>query len=353
MGSLVVPSVQELVKEKDSKIPTRYVRTDEGDPHSIFDNCVDSFPQLPVIDMAHLPTSVDVEDSLELRKMHEVCKEWGFFQLVNHGVDISLVEKVKEEIDDFFNLPLEEKKKYGIRPGDAEGFGQLFVFSEEQKLDWGDMMYLVTLPPHLRKPHLFPELPVSFREALETYSTKLKKLALKLLDYMAKALKMDPNDMKILFDDGKQGMRMSYYPPCPQPELVMGLTAHSDATGITILLQTNEVEGLQIKKEGKWVPLRPVPDAFIVNVGDILEIVTNGVYRSIEHRVVVNPEKARMSLATFYHPNEDGDLGPAPSLITPENPALFKRIGVANYYKAYFSREINGKSFLDYVRIQK
>lgn len=67
-------------------------------------------------------------------------------------------------------------------------------------------------------------------------------------------------------------MRMNYYPPSPQPEKVIGLTNHSDATALTILLQVNEVEGLQIRKDDMWVPVRPMPNAFVVNVGDILEV---------------------------------------------------------------------------------
>ena len=84
-------------------------------------------------------------------------------QLINHGVSISLVEKVKVGIQELFDLPREEKKKLWQLPGDLEGFGQAFVVSEEQKLDWGDMFYLVTRPIHLRKPHLFPNIPLPFK----------------------------------------------------------------------------------------------------------------------------------------------------------------------------------------------
>lgn len=80
--------------------------------------------------------------------------------------------------------------------------------------------------------------------------------------------------MITLFKEGMQAMRMNYYPPCPQPEQVIGLTPHSDAVGITILLQLNEVEGLQIKKDGIWIPIKPLPNAFIVNIGDILEVIS-------------------------------------------------------------------------------
>ena len=91
------------------------------------------------------------------------------FQLINHGVDDSLVDKVKVGIQEFFNLPMEEKNKYWQRPEEMEGFGQAFVVSEEQKLDWGDMFYMITLPEHARKPYLFPELPQPFRSSLSHF----------------------------------------------------------------------------------------------------------------------------------------------------------------------------------------
>lgn len=111
------------------------------------------------------------------------------------------------------------------------------------------------------------------REAIEEYSAEMKTLAIKVLEQMAKALGMKPEDMRMLFEEGLQSMRMNYYPPCPRPELVMGLCSHTDAVGLTILLQINEVEGLQVKKDGTWVPVVPLPNALIVNIGDILEVI--------------------------------------------------------------------------------
>lgn len=73
------------------------------------------------------------------------------------------MENVKIGAKEFYNLPFEEKRKFGQREGEVEGYGQAFVMSEEQKLDWADMFFMVTLPPHLRKPHLFPKLPLPFR----------------------------------------------------------------------------------------------------------------------------------------------------------------------------------------------
>lgn len=74
------------------------------------------------------------------------------------------------------------------------------------------------------------------------------------------------------FEDGMQSLRMTYYPPCPQPELVTGITPHSDATILTFLLQLNGVDGLHIHKDGCWFPVSILPNALVVNVGDILEV---------------------------------------------------------------------------------
>ena len=89
---------------------------------------------------------------------------------------------------------------------------------------------------------------------------------------MAESLKMDAREVEDMFEDGMQSLRMTYYPPCPEPEKVMGLTPHSDASGITVLLQVNGVQGFQIKKDGVWMPVHFLSDAFVVNVGDILEV---------------------------------------------------------------------------------
>ncbi|CAK9156903.1 unnamed protein product [Ilex paraguariensis] len=312
-GSIVVPYVQEVAKESLKTVPKRYVQPDQDPP---FTSYATSPLDIPIIDMERLLCGDNV--MLELQKLDSACKEWGFFQLINHGVRSSLLDKVKLEIQEFFNLPMEEKKKLRQQHGDIDGYGQTFVVSEEQILDWGDMFYLTTLPTHLRKPHIFPMVPLPLRETIEAYAVEVRNLTLKIFDLQARALKINPEDLMELFKEGMQSIRMNYYPPCPQPEKVIGAKPHSDAVGLTILLQLNEMEGLQIKKDGMWILVKPLPNAFIINVGDILEMVTNGTYHSIEHRAIVNSAKERLSIATFYSPKLGGDIGPAPSLITPQ-----------------------------------
>ncbi|KAL4297143.1 hypothetical protein GQ457_12G024310 [Hibiscus cannabinus] len=341
-SSLLVPCVQELAKKPLKHVPPQYVRTDEDSPIVSHTNLSS---QVSVIDMEKL-SSGD-----ELEQLHYACKEWGFFQLINHGVSSSLVERMKMEVQELFNLPMEEKKKLWQKPDEIEGFGHAFVMSEEQKLNWGDRFYMMTLPTYLRKSHLLSNLPPAFRETLETYAVELKHLSMKILEHMTAALGMDPNDMRVLFVEGYQGMRMNYYPPCPQPELAIGFNSHSDAVGLTILLQANEIEGLQIRNNGVWVPIKPLPNAFVINIGDCMEIISNGIYRSVEHRATVNSIKERLSVATFYSPKLDGEMGPATSLITPQTPPLFGRIRVADFFKGFYSRELRGKSYLDTLRL--
>ncbi|PNX90221.1 protein SRG1-like, partial [Trifolium pratense] len=228
---------------------------------------------------------------------------------------------MKRSAKALFELSMEEKKKLWQTEGDLEGFGQAFILSEEQKLEWGDAFFLNTLPVHIRKPHIYNQIPQTFRENLEIYSAELEKLGIKITELLANALAINPKEITDLFNIGTQNIRVNYYPPCPQPEQVIGIKSHSDVGGLTILLEINDIEGLQIKKEGQWIPVLPLPNAFIINIGDMLEIITNGIYKSVEHRAKVNSKKERISLATFYGPSFEAILAPTPSLVTQERPA--------------------------------
>ena len=123
------------------------------------------------------------------------------------------------------------------------------------------------------------------RETLEAYSVEMKKLAMTILSQMTKALKMKAEEIRDMFSDGVQSMRMNYYPPCPEPDMTIGFSPHSDADALTILFQLNDTEGLQIRKEGRWVPVKPLPNAFVVNIGDIMEVL----FFTIVHYIAWKP----------------------------------------------------------------
>ncbi|RXH99027.1 hypothetical protein DVH24_011352 [Malus domestica] len=322
-------SVIETAKEPLTSVPQCYVRLQqEPTPSELSDDNKGTFRSIPTIDMTKLVKGETSDFANQLEKLHSACKDLGIFQLVNHGVNPMLLENLEHEIEVFFKLPLEEKMKYAIRSGDVEGYGNI-AKTKDQKLDWGD------------------------RNTLESYFMELDQLAMRLLGFMVKALKTDMREIEELFDtDGMQSVRMTYYPPCPQPELVVGLSPHSDVCGITILNQLNGVDGLQIKKDGAWMPVNFQKDAFVVNVGDIFEMLSNGVYKSIEHRAMVNSEKERVSVAMFFSPKFEAEIGPLRSLITPENPPLFQGVGMEKYVNDFFSRlRLDGKSYLEQMKI--
>ncbi|KAI3824535.1 hypothetical protein L1987_05997 [Smallanthus sonchifolius] len=343
-------SVQELAKQNNLTVPHHYVQ--EHREPTFVPNVSSPLPSIPIIDMNDLMMEGSNMD-LQLKNLHSVCCNWGIFQLVNHGVDKSLVDKMKKEVVDFFESPIEEKLRYKLKGGEYEGFGQTILHAQGQKVDWADRFFMITNPLQRRKPNLLPEFPPLLRDALEKYLLELQKLGMSLFGLIGQALDIDKEEMFNIFDDGMQSMRMTYYPPCPQPDLVVGLTPHSDAAGITILLQVNNVEGLQVKKDGMWIPVDFLPDAFVVNVGDILEILSNGVCNSIEHRAVVNATKERMSLAMFFNPKMEADVGPSKSLTrNTGNPPLYMTLVMEQYLKEFFSRKLNGKTFLEKMKIK-
>ncbi|CAN1173722.1 S-norcoclaurine synthase 1 [Linum perenne] len=179
----------------------------------------------------------------------------------------------------------------------------------------------------------WPTVPSSFKHSLEQYSSELDTLALTLLKYMAINLGLEPEKLLTLFKDGTQGVGINYYPP-------------------SLLTQVNDdVQGLQIKSDGKWVPIVPIPGAFIVNVGDIIEIMSNGEYKSIEHRAMVNPDKERLSIAAFHGPSVKTMVGPIPELVNEKNQAKYQSISREEYMKLVFSCKLNGKGLTSEMKI--
>lgn len=344
-GSVPVENVQALASKGLKEVPPRYLRT-TSELSEVWET---ESLEIPVIDINKLAED-HPDHSDEIEKFHLACKEWGFFQLINHGISEEFIHQLKTETEEFFKLPLEEKKNYDQLPNSIEGYGQAFVVSEDQKLDWGDMLFLLAQPASQRNLRFWPKNPASFRAILDSYSSELVRILPFLLRVMAKNLGVSPDVLASMFEEGTQGIRLNFYPPCKQANEVMGLTPHSDATGLTLLTQLNDVDGLQIKKSGKWLPIKPLPRAFIVNVGDVIEIMSNGQYKSIEHRGVVHPEKERFSIAAFHSPNMQAKIGPLPDLAG-KSGAQYKTSTHEDYVRTVVASKLDGKSLLDQFRL--
>lgn len=108
---------------------------------------------------------------------------------------------------------------------------------------------------------------------MDECSQHIAKLGYKMLEAISTTLEVSPNALKESFgEDAQLAFRVNFYPPCPQPDLTFGLSSHSDPGGLTILLQDEHVSGLQVRRDGRWVPVKPIPGGLVVNLGDQIQV---------------------------------------------------------------------------------
>ncbi|MED6138688.1 hypothetical protein PIB30_076800 [Stylosanthes scabra] len=355
-----IDDVIELRKTKPGTIPQRFVRDITERPtittpppnKSLI---ITNHHHMPIIDFSKL-SKHNTHDEIflhELLNLATACENWGFFQVVNHDIDLNLMERTEKMSNEFFMLPLEEKQKYPMLPGTVQGYGQAFVFSEDQKLDWCNMLALAIQPQHARNPNLWPNKPEKLSETLEEYSREVRKVCENLVKYIGLGLGLKEDVFEKMFGEAVQAIRVNYYPACSRPDLVMGLSPHSDGSALTVLQQAKgSPVGLQILKDGLWMPVHTLPNALVINIGDTIEVLTNGKYKSVEHRAVANENKDRLSVVTFYAPSYEVELGPMPEFIDENHPCKFRRYNHGDYSKHYITNRLQGKKALDFAKIQ-
>ncbi|PKA50603.1 Protein SRG1 [Apostasia shenzhenica] len=330
----VVP-VQSIAESGASFIPACYIKPPADRPHEAVAatgvRCREM--SIPVIDLSHLSAGA-VECLATMRAISDACRDWGFFQVVNHGVNGELVAAAAAVWRDFFLLPMPEKMKLANSPKTYEGYGSRLGVEKDAVLDWGDYFFFNLLPHSLKNYDKWPKLPSSnFREITEEYGRQMVNLCGTLMKVLSISLGLDVGFLQEKFGGEEFGacMRVNYYPKCPQPELTLGLSAHSDPGGLTILLGDDHVPGLQVRKGDSWVTVQPVPGALIVNVGDQIQVLSNTTYKSVEHRVVVNAAAERLSIAFFYNPKSDLPLAPARELVAPGRLPLYRPMTFDEY----------------------
>ncbi|XP_004490402.1 2-oxoglutarate-dependent dioxygenase 19-like [Cicer arietinum] len=328
-------------------IPSNYIcQKNEDDDSMLY---LYDAQNIPIIDLSNLISSHLDDRFNEIQKLGDACRDWGFFMLINHGVSEKLREEVLRASQCFFDLRGEEKKDYvGENVFDPIRCGTSFNVKVDKTLYWRDCLKCY-VHPHFHA----PSKPLGFSETLEEYVTKINEVIGELLKGISLSLGLEENYIhkSMNIESGSQLLVINYYPPCPKPELVMGLPAHTDHGLLTILIQ-NEFGGLQIEHDGKWIPVNPLPNSFLINTGDHLEILTNGKYKSVVHRaVVMNKKAARISVATAYGPTLDTIVRPAPELLTKDNPITYRGIKYREYIQLQQSQQLDRKSCLDRIRI--
>ncbi|KAG9448079.1 hypothetical protein H6P81_014207 [Aristolochia fimbriata] len=345
-ASGVAQRVQSLLERGLSELPSQYIQPPETRPGS---RQITSDAGVPVINLFDLdPTRFDDVRS----SIRRACQDWGAFQVINHGVPVCLLDDIRSAGRSFFDAPIEDKLKYACEPNSAasEGYGSQMLSKDDGVLDWRDYFDHHTLPETRRNPEKWPDFPPFYRQAVVEYSNHMKHLAQKLLQFISESLSLPPTYIEEEVGEAYQNITISYYPPCPQPDLVIGLQSHSDMGAVTLLIQ-DSVGGLEVLKDDGWVLMEPLSEAIVVLIADQTEIISNGEYGSCVHRAVVNGSQPRLSVATFYDPSKATMISPASQLITHNSQPKFREVVYGDYVSQWYTKGPDGKRNIDALRI--
>ncbi|KAG5587365.1 hypothetical protein H5410_047799 [Solanum commersonii] len=279
--------------------------------------------KIPVIDLGKSQKNETIKQLLQ------AGQEFGFFQVINHGIPENVATQTLSTFEEFFNNMTDEEK---VNVASRKGW--IFTGSQEEVKNgvhlWRDNIKHRCHP--LEKcMQSWPDKPATYREVVGRYVAEIRMLSLTILELICQGLGIESG----YFNEQSEVQLLSAnnYPACPDPSLTLGILKHLDPSLITIIYQGN-VSGLQVLVDGKWMCVETVPNAFVVNIGNQLEIISNGKLRSVEHRAVTNSKEARTSIAIFVNPTPNSTVEPAKVLLNDSNPPLYKSILYKDFINA-------------------
>jgi len=260
-------------------------------------------------------------------------ERYGFAVVADHGLDQSVIDAALDDAKAFFALPEEVKRKYHqAGTGGARGLTPFGIetakgaTAHDLKEFWHVGRELPEGHPYRKymRDNVWPTEVEGFREHLYGMFTAMDRLGRKILRAIARHLELGDDYFEDKVELGNSILRMLHYPPVPADAPGVRAGAHEDINVITLLLGAEEA-GLQLKDaDGEWLDIAPPPGALVVNIGDMLQRLTNHVLPSTTHRVVnPAPERrgfARYSTPFFLHFNPDFVIESLPSTVTPGNP---------------------------------
>lgn len=298
---------------------------------------------IPVIDLSS-PTPEVVD------QIRTAASKFGFFQVINHGVPVSLLDRLVKAVKAFHELPAEERMSHYRRDMETgvNYFSNVDLFLSKAA-SWRDTLQL-RLGPTMAN---IDAIPAICRNEIIEWDKEVTQLGETLLNLLSQGLGVKADKLKEMSCSGGRVMVGHYYPYCPEPNKTVGLAYHTDPGVLTVLLQ-DQVGGLQVKHDGQWVDVKPIHGALVINVGDLLQIISNNKYTSVEHRVYANPlHEPRVSIAVFFNPSMRENLyGPLAEITSPEEPALYRQFTYTEFISKFFTKELDGKSLIKYFSLE-
>ncbi|GMI89174.1 ARABIDOPSIS THALIANA GIBBERELLIN 3 BETA-HYDROXYLASE 1, GA REQUIRING 4, gibberellin 3-oxidase 1 [Hibiscus trionum] len=292
---------------------------------------------------------IDLKDPNAVKLAGQACETWGAFQVINHGIPLNLLEEVESETRRLFSLPAETKMKALREPAGAAGYGLPLISKFFPKYMWHEGFTIMGSPAdHARM--LWPNDNARFCDVMDRYQKKMEVVAEKLTNLILGSLEITGEDLNR--DAGSPfgaALQLNSYPPCPNPNRAMGLAPHTDTSLVTIVQQT-AASGLQIFKQGAgWVSVLPIAGALVVNVGDLLHILSNARFPSALHRAVLDRDGChRYSMAYFYGLPSDCRVSPSLKLLSSGENPRYRSVTVKEYVRI---KSKNFEEALSLIRI--
>lgn len=276
------------------------------------------FSEIPVIDMAELVAGND--DPATIDAIRAACRDVGFLYIKNHGVSQHLIDDFLDASREFFARPMDEKKKVLIdqrmrgylplRYSSYEGEDNAAVSNQEGY--WMGPARPLNPQNRLDGPNVWPENGGALRSAMEAYHEAANALSEVLARAFSLALGQNADFLPNLLNPATQLLKVNHYPPQDNPTTVsdIGVVPHSDEGSFTILWQ-DENGGLEIEsKSGEWVQAPPIPGTMVVNLGNMMQIWSNGEFSSTPHRVINRSGADRYSIPLFSYARSDAPITP-------------------------------------------
>ncbi|WP_140908895.1 isopenicillin N synthase family dioxygenase [Cognatiluteimonas lumbrici] len=310
---------------------------------------------IPTLDIRRFThASSDADREAFVAELGATYREWGFAGIRGHGIPQALVDEAYDAFRRFFALPEEAKRRYHVPGGGgARGYTPFMVETAKDsrypdlKEFWHigreiprDSRHAADMPPNL-----WPEEVPGFREAGYGLYTALDDLGSQVLSALALHIGLPADWFADKTDFGNSILRPIHYPPITSPEVPnVRAGAHEDINLITLLVGASAA-GLEVlSRKGEWVPFTAAEDTIVVNIGDMLQRLTNHVYPSTTHRVVNPPggeaRKPRYSVPFFLHPNPDFLIDVLPSCVDASRPNRYPQPITAQDYLLERLREI-------------